>query len=56
MSAISLLRSIENNQDEYRGKGYIKKFCKSLREDAMKIINLKKKKNEVINGRAEEIR
>ena len=28
----------------YRGKDCMKKFCESLREDAMKIINFKKKK------------
>ena len=30
----------------------MKRFCESLREHAMKIINFKKKKNEVINKRA----
>ena len=30
----------------------MKKFCKFLREHAVKLINLKKKKNEVINKRA----
>ena len=30
----------------------MKKFCESLREHAMKIIFLKKKKKEVINKRA----
>ena len=29
----------------------MKKFCESLREHVMKIINFKKKKNEVINKR-----
>ena len=29
----------------------MKKFCETLREHAMKIINFKKKKNEVINKR-----
>ena len=33
----------------------MKKFCKSLRQHAMKIINLKIKKNEVINKRAARI-
>ena len=42
MSAISSFRSIENKHDMYRGKDCMKKFCESLREHAMKIINLKK--------------
>ena len=29
----------------YRGKDYIKEFCSSLKEHAMKIINFEKKKN-----------
>ena len=33
----------------------MKKFCESLREHAMKIINVKKKKNKVIKKRAAEI-
>ena len=48
MSTISSFKSIENKHDIYRGKDYLKKFCESLREDAMKIVNFKKKKNEVI--------
>ena len=42
MSTISSFKSIENKRDEYRGKDCIKMFCESLREHAMKIINLKK--------------
>ena len=34
------------------GKDCMRKFCESLREYPMKIINFKKKKNEVINKRA----
>ena len=30
--------------DVYRGKDCMKRFCESLREHAIKIINLKKKK------------
>ena len=52
MSIISSFESIENNHDVYRGKDCMKKFCEFLREHAMKIINFKKKKNEVINKRA----
>ena len=36
--------------DVYRAENCFKKFCESLREHAMKIINLKK--NEVINKKA----
>ena len=39
MSAISSFRSIENKADAYTGKDCMKKFCESLREHAMKLIN-----------------
>ena len=39
MSTISSFRSIENKHDLYRGKYCIKKFCESLREHALQIIN-----------------
>ena len=44
MSTILSFRSIENENDVYRGNHYMKKFCESLREHAMKIIDFKKKK------------
>ena len=44
MSTILLFRSIENKNDVYRGNHCMKKFCESLREHAMKIIDFKKKK------------
>ena len=44
MSTISSLKSIENEHNLYRGKDCMKKFCESLREPAMKVINLKKQK------------
>ena len=52
-STISSFKSIENKH-AYRGKDCIKKFCRYLRERAMKIKkakrkNFKNKKNEVIN-------
>ena len=43
MSTISSFKNIENRHDVYRGKDCMKKFCESLREHAMKIINFKKK-------------
>ena len=41
MSTISSFKNIENKDDVYRSKDYMKKFCKSLREHAMKIIKRK---------------
>ena len=55
MSTVSSFRSIENKHDAYRSKDCMKKFCKYLREHAMKIINFKKKKNEIVNKREEGI-
>ena len=43
MIMISSFKSIKNKHDEYRGKWYIKKFCESLREHAIKIINFSNK-------------
>ena len=42
MSTIPSFKSIENKRDVYRGKDCMKRFCESLREHAVKIINLKK--------------
>ena len=52
ISVTSSFRSIENKHYVYRSKCCLKKFCESLREHAVKIINFKKKKNEVINKTA----
>ena len=54
VSTISSSKSIENKYDVYRGKDCMKKFCESLREHATMIMSFKKKKNEVLNKRAEE--
>ena len=43
-STILSLKDIKNNHDVHRGKYYMKKFCESLREHTMEIINFKKKK------------
>ena len=48
MSTISSFRGIENKYDVYRGKDYMKRFCKFLREHTMKIINFKKKKMKLL--------
>ena len=37
------MSTTENNHDVYRGKDCMKKFCETLREHAMKIINFRKK-------------
>ena len=44
MYKISSFRSIENKHNVSRGKYCMKKFCESLREHAMKIINFRKKR------------
>ena len=44
MSPIWTFDGIEKKHDVYRGTGYLKKFCKSLREHAMKIKYFEKKK------------
>ena len=42
MSTISSFRSIKNKHDVYRGKDCMKKFCESLKDHAMKIIDFEK--------------
>ena len=54
MSTISSFRSIENKHDVYRDKDCMKKFCKFLREHAMKIINFKKKKMKLLRKEQQE--
>ena len=44
MSTISSFKKIENQHDVYRGKDCMKKFCESLREYAVEMINFKKRK------------
>ena len=56
MSTISTFKYIENNHGVCRGKHCMKKFCESLRAHEIKIIDLKKKKNEVINKQAAGIK
>ena len=43
ISTISSFRSTENKHDVYKDKDCMKKFWESLREQAMKIINFKKR-------------
>ena len=54
MSIISSFRSIENEHDVYRGKGYMKKFFEFLREHAVKIGNFKKKKMKLLTKEQQE--
>ena len=54
MSTISSFRSIEYKHDVCRGKDCIKKFCESLREHAMKIMNFKKKKVKLLTKEQQE--
>ena len=54
MSTILSFKSIEDKQDVYRNKDYMKKFCEFFREHAMKIINLKKKKMELLKKEQQE--
>ena len=51
VSTIPSFRYIENKHDVYRGKDCIKKFCKYLKEHAIKITNFEKK-SIIINKRA----
>ena len=55
MPKISSFKSIESKRDLCKGNDCMEMFYKSLRRHAMKIINLKKKKNEVIIKRTSEI-
>ena len=45
-------KGIENKHNVDRGKDCMKKLCEYLREHALKIIDLKIKKNEIVNKRA----
>ena len=54
MCTISSIRSINNKLNVYRGKYCIKKFGEFLREQAMKIINCKKWKTELITKEKQE--
>ena len=54
MSTVSSFKSIENKHDLYIGKDCWKKFCPSLREHAMKIINFKKKKLKLLTKEKQE--
>ena len=54
MSTMSSFKSIENRHDICRGKDCMKKFCESLREHEMEIINFKKKKAKLLTKEQQE--
>ena len=54
MSTILSIRSTENKHDVYKGKDCMKKFCESLGQHAVKIINLKKKKRKLLTKEHQE--
>ena len=54
MSTISSFKSIQNKNDVYAGKDFIKKFCESLREHTVKIISFKKKKVKLLTKEQQE--
>ena len=49
-----LFDTTKNMFDYYRGKNCMKNFCLDLKEQAKKIINCEKKRNDVINKRGRE--
>ena len=55
MSTRSSFKSIENKLDVSKGRDCMRKFCESLRDFSMSLINFKKKKSEAINRRSIEI-
>ena len=54
MYTISSFKSIKNKHDVCRGNDCMKKFCESLREHAIKIINFTKKKTELLTKEQQE--
>ena len=55
MPAISPFKDIENKNDAYMGNDSMKKNCESLRDDAIKIINFKKKKMKLLTYEQQEL-
>ena len=54
MSTILSFPSIKDKHDAYTGKDCIKKFCESLREHSIKIINFKKKAMKLLTKEQQE--
>ena len=55
MSAISSFKDIENKHNLHRAKDCMKKFCESLREHALNIIILKKKKMKLLANKQQQL-
>ena len=55
MPTISKFIKIENRHGVSKGKDCLKKFCESLGEHTINIVNFKIKKNEVINKGTTEV-
>ena len=55
MSTILSFKDIENKHDLYRSKDGMKKFCESLRELAMTIIDFKMKKMKLLTNKQQEL-
>ena len=55
ISTICSFSSVGNKHGFYRGKGCMKKFCNFEREHAMKIINFKKKKMNLLTKELQEL-
>ena len=54
MSKILSFKSIQNKHGVYMGKDCTKKFCESLREQALKVINFKKKKMKLLTKKEQK--
>ena len=50
ISTILSFKEIENKHDIYRGEDCMKKFCESLKQHLMKIVNFKKKKLKLLTN------
>ena len=55
MSKISSFKGLENKHNVGRGKICFEKFCESLREHAVKVINFKKKKMKLLTNKQKEL-
>ena len=54
MSTISSFKRTGNKNDVYTGKDFVKKFCESLREHAMKLTSFEKKKTNLLRKEEQE--
>ena len=55
MSTILLFKDIENKHDVHRGRDCMKKFCESLKEHFVKIMNFKKKNMKLLTNEQQEL-